>query len=59
MNIVIDESVSYSLANVLRDAGHTVIAIAESSTSGLSDEDNLSEIVINNLDCTPEFGQIR
>ena len=24
MNIVIDESVSYSLANVLRDAGHTV-----------------------------------
>ncbi len=36
MNIAIDESVSYSLANVLRDAGYNVIAIAESPTSGLS-----------------------
>jgi predicted nuclease of predicted toxin-antitoxin system len=39
VNIVIDESVSYSLANILRDAGHTVVAIAESPTSGLSDEE--------------------
>ena len=47
MKIVLDESVSYSLTNVLRDTGHTVIAIAESPTSGLSD-DEIFKITIEN-----------
>lgn len=39
MRIVVDESVSYGLVETLREAGHSVIAIAESSTSGIIDED--------------------
>lgn len=47
MKFVIDESVSYSLTDILRDAGHTVIAIAESPTSGLSDNE-IFKIVMEN-----------
>ena len=39
MKIIIDESVSYSLVKNLRNSGHTVIAIAEPSTSGLFDNE--------------------
>ena len=39
MKIVLDESVSYGLAEVLRHEGHEIIAIAESATSGNSDEE--------------------
>lgn len=39
MKIVVDESVSYGVAVILRDAGHSVIAIAESPRSGTIDED--------------------
>ncbi len=39
MIIVLDESVSYGLAEVLREKGRTVIAIAEATTSGMSDEE--------------------
>lgn len=38
MKIVLDESVSYGLAEVLKKADHTVIAIAEAPTSGIKDE---------------------
>jgi predicted nuclease of predicted toxin-antitoxin system len=38
MIIVVDESVSYGIVHVLREAGHEVLAIAESDTAGLGDE---------------------
>lgn len=39
MRIVLDESVSYGLAEVLLRDGHQIIAIAESATSGNTDEE--------------------
>jgi predicted nuclease of predicted toxin-antitoxin system len=39
MKIVVDESVSYGVVIALREAGHNVIAIAEPSSSGITDED--------------------
>lgn len=39
MKIVLDESVSYTLAEALRREGHQVAAIAEAATSGNADED--------------------
>jgi predicted nuclease of predicted toxin-antitoxin system len=39
MKIIVDESVSYGLATVLRTLGHEVIAIAESATSGADDKE--------------------
>jgi predicted nuclease of predicted toxin-antitoxin system len=39
MKIVLDESVSYGLAEVLLRDGHQIVAIAESATSGNSDEE--------------------
>ena len=39
MRIVLDESVSYGLAEALFRDGHQVIAIAESATSGNTDEE--------------------
>jgi predicted nuclease of predicted toxin-antitoxin system len=47
MNIIIDESVSYGLAAVLRAAGHETIAIAEADTSGMPDE-RIYDLVIQN-----------
>ncbi len=47
MKIVVDESVSYGVALTLREAGHSVIAIAESPTSGIVDED-IFKLVIEN-----------
>ncbi len=47
MNIIVDESVSYGLAAVLRTAGHEIIAIAESETSGMTDE-KIYDLVIQN-----------
>jgi predicted nuclease of predicted toxin-antitoxin system len=39
MKIVLDESVSYGLGEVLRHEGHEIIAIAEASTAGNADEE--------------------
>ena len=39
MNFILDESVSYGLAGILRNRGNSVIAIAESSTAGITDAD--------------------
>ncbi len=39
MKIVLDESVSYGLGEVLRHEGHDVIAIAEAATAGNTDEE--------------------
>lgn len=39
MKIVVDESVSYGLVAVLRKSGHSVIGIAEGTTSGIIDEE--------------------
>ena len=39
MKIVLDESVSYGLGEILRHAGHEVIAIAEAATAGNTDEE--------------------
>lgn len=39
MKIIVDESVSYGLAAILRTAGHMVTSIAESATSGTVDEE--------------------
>src|SRR3990172_3638728 len=39
MKIILDESVSYGLADALRHEGHDIVAIAESATSGNNDED--------------------
>jgi predicted nuclease of predicted toxin-antitoxin system len=39
MKIIVDESVSYGLAAVLRTSGHIVTSIAESATSGIADEE--------------------
>jgi len=39
MKIIVDESVSYGLAAILRTAGHMVTSIAESETSGTVDEE--------------------
>lgn len=47
MKFVLDESVSYSLAEVLRDNGYPVIAIAESNTSGLADVEVYKMVVAN------------
>ncbi|OHE59296.1 MAG: hypothetical protein A2Z47_07970 [Thermodesulfovibrio sp. RBG_19FT_COMBO_42_12] len=47
MKIVVDESVSYGLAVTLREAGHSVIAIAESPTSGIIDEDIFNLVIEN------------
>jgi len=38
LRFVVDENVSYELVSVLREAGSEVIAIAETSTTGLHDE---------------------
>ncbi len=38
MTIVLDESASYGLAEVLRKTGHDVIAIADTTTAGITDE---------------------
>ncbi len=48
MKIVLDESVSYGLAGVLKKAGHKVIAIAEAPTSGISDEEIFNIVIKNN-----------
>lgn len=48
MKIVIDESVSYGLAEILRKAGHDVIAIAEASTAGNNDEEIFQTVIKNN-----------
>ncbi len=37
MKCILDESVSYGLAEVLRSKGYSVTAIAESSTTGIAD----------------------
>ena len=39
MKIVLDESVSYGLGEVLRHEGHEIIAIAEAATAGNADEE--------------------
>jgi predicted nuclease of predicted toxin-antitoxin system len=39
MRIILDESVSYGLAEVLLRDGHQIVAIAESATSGNTDEE--------------------
>lgn len=39
MRIVLDESVSYGLAEALLRDGHQIVAIAESATSGNTDEE--------------------
>ncbi len=39
MNIIVDESVSYGLAAILRSTGYVVTSIAESATSGTVDEE--------------------
>jgi predicted nuclease of predicted toxin-antitoxin system len=38
MIIVVDESVSYGVVDVLRRTGHEVIAVAEDATVGMTDE---------------------
>lgn len=48
MIIVLDESVSYGLAEVLRETGYTIIAIVEASTSGMSDEEVFDLVLKNN-----------
>jgi len=45
MNIVIDESVSYGLAAILRSMGHMVKSIAESATSGTIDKEIFNLVV--------------
>ena len=47
MKIVVDESVSFGLAATLREAGHSVTAIAESPTSGIIDEDIFNLVIKN------------
>ena len=47
MKIVLDESVSYGLAAVLRKARHNVTAIAEASTSGVIDEEIFNLVIEN------------
>ena len=39
MKIVLDESVSYGLGEILRHEGHEVIAIVEAATAGNADEE--------------------
>ena len=39
MKIVLDESVSYGLGEVLRHEGHEIIAIAEAATAGNADDE--------------------
>jgi len=39
MKIVLDESVSYGLAEALLRSGHQIVAIAEAATSGKTDEE--------------------
>lgn len=39
MNFVIDENVSFGVADKLRSSGHKVISIAEDLEQGLSDEE--------------------
>lgn len=38
MIVVVDESVSYGLVEVLRQAGHEVVSVAEFPTVGMADE---------------------
>jgi predicted nuclease of predicted toxin-antitoxin system len=38
MTVVVDESVSYGLVEVLRQAGHEVVSVAELPTAGMADE---------------------
>lgn len=45
MKIIVDENVSYGVALTLREAGHDVIAIAESLTSGIVDEEIFKLVV--------------
>ena len=45
MKIVVDESVSYGVVITLREAGHNIIAIAEPSSSGITDEDIFKLVV--------------
>jgi predicted nuclease of predicted toxin-antitoxin system len=45
MKIVVDESVSYGLAAVLRSSGHVVTAIAEATTTGAIDRDIYNAVV--------------
>ena len=47
MKIVLDESVSFGLAEVLKRARHTVITIAGTSTSGITD-DEIFKITVKN-----------
>ena len=46
MVIVLDENVSLAPANVLRQAGHDVIAIAETADRGLSDVEVWEEVAL-------------
>lgn len=47
MKIILDESVSYGLGEILRKGGHEVIAIAETPTSGINDE-NIFKLALKN-----------
>ncbi len=47
MKIILDESVSYGLADVLRETGHEVTAIADTHTSGITDVEIFSLTVKN------------
>lgn len=38
MTVVVDESVSYGLVEVLRQAGHEVVSVAELPTVGMADQ---------------------
>ena len=48
MKIVIDESVSYGLAEILRKAGYNVISIADTSSTGNHDEEIFQTVIENN-----------
>lgn len=48
MKIVLDESVSFGLAEVLKRAKHSVIAVAETSTTGITDEEIFKITAKNN-----------
>jgi predicted nuclease of predicted toxin-antitoxin system len=47
MKFVLDESISYGLAEVLRRAGHRVVAIADAATTGNTDEDVFTLVCAN------------
>lgn len=48
VKIVIDESVSYGLAEILRKAGYDVISIADTSSAGKHDEEIFQTVTENN-----------